>query len=189
MNVGDHVPTDREELLRFAQTTTRVLARPGYALVAALVGSAALTAFVASQNQNLFLTVVVFGEAAAPARLSFLLDLYPLVGPQYGTVRGGLLVLTSGLVGANVALATDRVRELGLVAREGWVGAGSVLVGALGAGCAACGSAAAGALLSTVGVTASVAVLPLDGAEFLLVAIGGLTVSLYSLTDDAACRR
>lgn len=189
MSVGDYVPTASEEWRRFGRTTVRIVGRPTSLLVAVLAASAALTAFVASQNLNLFLTVVVFGEAAVPARLSFLLDLYPIVGPKYGAVRGSLLVLTAGLVGANVAMATHRVRELGLVAREGWVGAGSVLVGALGAGCAACGSVAAGALLSTLGVTASVAVLPLAGIEFLLLAVVGLAASLYSQTDDVACRR
>lgn len=189
MSTFDYAPTDREEWEEFGRTTATVVTRPAYALVTVLAATASLTLFVASQNLNLFLTVVVFGETAVPARLSFLLDLYPFVGPQYGATRGGLLVLTSGLVGANVALAAYRVRTLSLVAREGWFGAGGVLFGALGAGCAACGSAAVAALLSTVGVTVSLTALPLDGIEFLLLGIVGLSISLYTLTQPVACRR
>lgn len=193
MDVLDTVPTSRREWKRLSETTTRVVTRPTYGLVTLLATTGALTLFVASQNLNLFLTVVVFGDSAVAERLAFLVDLYPFLGPLYDPIRGGLLVFTSSLVGVNVALVAYRVGEIGLVAREGWVGAGSVLLGALGAGCAACGSAVVAGLLSTFGIATSVAVLPLNGVEFLLLAVGGLSVSLYTLSEaaagDAACRR
>lgn len=193
MRVLDPVPTSRREWERLSGTTTRVVTRPRYGPVAVLAGAAALTLFVASQNLNLFLTVVVFGESTVAARLAFLLDLYPFVGPLYGAVRGGLLVVTSALVGLNTALVAYRLVELGLLAREGWLGAGGVLFGALGAGCAACGSAALAGIFSTFGIAASVTVLPLNGVEFLLLAVAGLSVALATLTeaidDDPACRR
>lgn len=193
MSVLDGVPTSRRDCGRIVRTTTRVVTGPRYGLLTAFAGAAALSLFVASQNLNLFLTVVVFGESHAAARLAFLLDLYPFVGPLYGPIRGGLLVVTSALVGVNVAIGAYGIVELDRLTQEGWLSASGVLFGALGAGCAACGSAAVAGLLSTLGIAASVTVLPLNGVEFLLLAIGGLSVALATLTDEIAdgpaCRR
>jgi FtsH-binding integral membrane protein len=58
-----------------------------------------------------------------------------------------------------------------------------MVLGTLGAGCAACGSAVMVGLLSLVGVSTSVLFLPLDGLEFALGAVVVLALSIYWLSD------
>jgi FtsH-binding integral membrane protein len=57
------------------------------------------------------------------------------------------------------------------------------VLGTLGAGCAACGSAVLLGLLSLVGVSTTLLFLPLDGLEFALGAVVVLTLSIYWLAD------
>jgi len=58
-----------------------------------------------------------------------------------------------------------------------------VILGALGAGCAACGSAVLAGVLSLVGASGLALLLPLDGVEFAALASVALVLSMYWLAD------
>jgi len=58
-----------------------------------------------------------------------------------------------------------------------------VVLGVLGAGCAACGSTVLVGLLSLLGVSVSLVALPLEGLEFALGAVVVLVLSIYWLAD------
>ena len=75
------------------------------------------------------------------------------------------------------------VREHGLSARGGGGSAAGVVLGALGAGCAACGSAVLAGVLSLVGASGLALFLPLDGAEFAVLASVALLLSMYWLAE------
>lgn len=171
------LPTRAGDWRLVARTARLVLGIPAYALLALAAALAALTAFVVSLNVTFVADTVVGGTLPLAARLTILLELYPFVGTFFGPAQGAVLLLVAALTGINAALATYHVREHGVGLRAGGTSAAGVLLGALGAGCAACGSAVLLGLLSLFGVTGGLLLLPLEGLEF---ALGGLAVLLLS---------
>ena len=160
------------------RTARLVLGGPVYALVAAVAAAVALTGFVLSQNLP-FTGDVLAGRVPVAA----LLQLFPFVGISYGPLTGSVLILVSLLVGVDIALVAYHVREHRLSAEGGGGSIVGVLLGTLGAGCAACGSAILAGVLSLVGAAGLVTLLPLDGLEFALLALVALVLSIHWLAD------
>jgi hypothetical protein len=163
------------------RTARLVLSVPGYAVLGVLTGVLALTVFVVSQNLPLFLDLVVGGSLPLENRLRILLELYPFVGGNFAPGAGLALVLVAALTGVNVTMVVYHFREHGVEVREGSGSLLAVVLGTLGAGCAACGSAVLVSLLSLVGVTGGVTVLPFDGAGFLVLAAVVILLSIHWL--------
>lgn len=164
-----------------ARTCRLVLGGPLYASVAVIASVLALTLFVVSQNLTIVMDLVLGGPLPFGNRLTILAELYPFVGTSFGLAAGALLVLTSALVGINVSLAVYQVRATGLGVETG-SGLGAVVLGTLGAGCAACGSAVLAGLLSLVGATSALTLLPLDGLEFAFLALFAVVLSVHWLS-------
>ncbi|GAA0464150.1 hypothetical protein MUK72_08440 [Halococcus dombrowskii] len=174
------LPTRARDWRLMARTARLVVTIPVYAvlaLVAALVG---LTLFVLSQNLPLA-GFLLSGALPLGNRLVILAEQYPFVGTNYGTFQGVLLVVTALLVGLDVAMVVYHLREHALSAAQGTTSVAGVLLGTLGAGCAACGSAVLAGVLSLFGVTASLTVLPFEGLEFAALALVALVLSLFWL--------
>ena len=190
--LGTVTPTRGDDWRLMGATIREVLTEARYVLLALVGAVVVLTLFVVSQHQNTVMLVVVDGRGVSVGeRLHFLFDLFPFVGPAYGPVRAGLLVAVSALIGLNIALVGYQIAELGLVGREGVLGAFAFLLGTVGAGCAACGSAVLVGILSLFGITGALTFLPFEGMEFLILSILGLVLSIFSVTkaiaSDAAC--
>ena len=180
---GVRLPTGRDDLRLMGRTARLVLTLPVYAAVAVLAAVLSLTAFVASLNVQFVMDVVVGGSLPPASRLTVLAELYPFVGTSFSLAQGTLLVTVALLTGLDVAMATYHFREHGLDLQQGGAGAAGVVLGTLGAGCAACGSAVLLGLLSLLGVSTSLLFLPLDGLEFALGALVVLALSIYWLAD------
>ncbi|WP_435194357.1 hypothetical protein [Natronomonas sp. EA1] len=176
------LPTRRRDWRLMARTGRLVLTVPSYAVFAALVSVAALALFVFSLNLPL-VGFALTGDLAVGARIDLLVSQFPFVGPAFTPLQGILLVGVALLTGLDVAMATYHFREHGVSIQQGGTGAAGVLLGTLGAGCAACGSAVLVGLLSLLGVSTSLLFLPLDGLEFALGALVVLTLSIYWLAD------
>jgi hypothetical protein len=166
-----------------ARTARLVLSVPTYAVVAVVAAVAALTLFVASLNVPLVSSVVVGGSLPLANRLRVLLELYPFVGTSFGTAQGVLLLVVAALSGVDVSMAVYHLREHGLSLQTGGTSLAGVVLGTLGAGCAACGSAVLLGVASLLGVGSSLLFLPLDGLEFALGALVVLLLSIYWLAD------
>ncbi|MEF8788703.1 MAG: hypothetical protein V5A61_01115 [Haloarculaceae archaeon] len=164
------------------RTVRLVLGGPGYALLALLVGLAGLSLFVLSLNTALA-GFALAGDLAPGARLRVLLGLYPFVGSAYGPIQGGLLVLVSVLLGVDVAMATYHFREHRVTVEAGGASAAGVLLGTLGAGCAACGVPILLGVLSLLGLPSAALLLPFDGLEFAALAAVVLVLSVHWLAD------
>ncbi|MFC7019553.1 MULTISPECIES: hypothetical protein [Haloarcula] len=177
------LPTRRDDWRLMARTARLVLTLPAYAGVAVVAAVVALTVFVVSLNVTLVLDLVVSGSLSLSSRLVVLTELYPFVGTSFHPAQGLLLVVVALLAGVDVALAAYHFREHGLDVQQGGAGAAGLLLGTLGAGCAACGSAVLLGLLSLLGVSTSLLFLPLDGLEFALLALVVLTLSVYWLAE------
>jgi hypothetical protein len=172
------LPTRVGDWRLMGRTARLVLGVPAYAAVAVVAAVVALSGFVLSQNLP-FAGDVLSGHVPATA----LLELYPFVGTSYDPLTGLLLLLVSALVGVDIALVAYHVREHRLSAEGGGGSLVGVLLGALGAGCAACGSAVVAGLLSLVGAAGFLTLLPFDGREFALLALVALVLSIHWLAD------
>jgi hypothetical protein len=177
------LPTDRDDWRLMGRTARLVLSVPAYAALAIVAAITALTLFVVSLNVTLVADVVVGGALPLENRLTILLELFPFVGTSFGAVQGALLLVVGALSGVDVAMAVYHFREHGISIRSGGTSAAGIILGTLGAGCAACGSAVLLGLLSLLGVTTSLLFLPLDGLEFALGAVVVLVLSIYWLAD------
>jgi hypothetical protein len=166
-----------------ARTVRLVVSLPVYAAVAVLGTLATLSLFVVSQNLDLVSNVVLGGSLPLASRLVVYTSLYPFVGPDYTVATATVLTATAVAVGANVAVLVYHLREHRLAAPESAGSVGAVVLGTLGAGCAACGSAVLAGVLSLVGVSASLTVLPLDGLEFALLALVVAVLATHWLAD------
>jgi len=176
------LPTRGGDWRLLGRTLRLVLAIPGYALFGAVVAALALSLFVFSQN----LALVSFALQAplAPGdRIDILLGLYPFLGTSFEPATGALLVVVALLVGADIALVAYHLREHDLRAAESGGSVVGVVLGVLGAGCAACGSAVLVGVLSLVGAGGLVTALPLEGLEFTLLAVLVLVLSMYWLAE------
>jgi hypothetical protein len=180
---GVRLPTRGRDWRLMGRTARLVLTLPTYAVLAALASVASLTAFVVSLNIPLVMNLVVGGSLDLAGRLTILTELYPFVGTSFTPPQGLLLIAVALLTGVDIAMATYHFREHGLDLQQGGAGAAGVVLGTLGAGCAACGSAVLLGLLSLVGVTGGLLFLPLEGLEFALGAVVILTLSIYWLAD------
>lgn len=185
------VPTRKTDWRLLGRTLREVLGIPRYALLATGSTYGVLSLFVISQNLDLIGQFVLFNDLPLGTRLSFLFDLYPLAGPTYTLGHALMLLGVSIAIGVNIAMIGYQLAELNLIGREGVAGAAGVVLGTFGAGCAACGTAILGGALSVAGITGVIAILPLDGREFLVIALALLVLSGYSLAkavaSDAAC--
>jgi hypothetical protein len=176
------LPTRSRDWRLMARTARLVLSVPGYAVLAVVVAVAALSLFVFSLNAPL-VGFAVTGALPLGARVELLVRQFPFLGPAFTPLQGVLLVCVAALTGVDVTMATYHFREHGVSLREGGTGAAGVVLGTLGAGCAACGSAVLVGLLSLFGVSTSLLFLPLDGLEFALGALVVLTLSVFWLAD------
>lgn len=178
---GVRLPTRVEDWRLMGRVTRLVLTIPGYAAIAIVTTIVALTTFVISLNIPLVVDLVVGGSLPLDTRLRVLVELYPFVGTAFGPLQGGLLLIVAAITGIDLALVAYQFRKHGVALREGGTASVGALLGALGAGCAACGSALLVGILSLLGVQASLLFLPLDGLEFALAALVVLTLSVYWL--------
>ena len=160
-----------------------MLSIPAYAVFAVLAAWLALTGFALSQNLTLTSDLIVGGSLPLADRLTLVIEQYPFVGTSYGVVDGLALLVVVTLVGGNLALVAYHVREHDLSAAGSGGSAVGVLLGILGAGCAACGSAILLGVLSLFGASGLVLLLPLGGLELSLLAVVALLVSTYWLAD------
>ncbi|WP_331235670.1 hypothetical protein [Natronorarus salvus] len=177
------LPMRSADWQRMGRTTRLVLVSPLYAAIAAVTGLIGITTFVVAQNVALVRDLVVFGPLPMENRLGILVNLYPFIGDGFGTLSSILLVLTGVLTGTNIALLVYHLREHNLSLGASSGSFGGVVLGTLGAGCAACGSAVLAGFFGILGVFGISVTLPLDGMEFALAAILALVLSLHWLAD------
>jgi len=176
------LPTRSADWRLMGRTARLVVTAPTYAVVALVGAVLALTAFVASLNVTLVADTLSLPIGTA-AKVETLLSLYPFVGSAYTAVQGGLLVVVALALGVNLAMLAYHFREHGFSLQQSGGSVAGAVLGALGAGCAACGSAILLGILSLLGISTSLLWLPLDGLEFAVLALAVVLLSTYWLAD------
>ena len=176
------LPTRRADLVLVGTTAWRVCSRPWYALAAILVSGLVLTTFAAAENLDLFVFALT-GPLTLAGRLSILGSQYPFLGVTTYPLSEALLILLAIAGGINGAIAIYHFREHGLSIRDGGGGLLGLIVATLGVGCPTCGTAVLAGLLSLVGVTGGLSVLPFEGLSVAVLGLGMLGLSSYWLAE------
>ena len=180
--VSRRLPVSGADWRLLARTLRLVLSIPAYTGVAVVAGVASLALFVFSQNLSL-VSFALTGPLPLENRMTILLEQFPFVGTSYTLVTGLALLVVAGLVGANVSLVTYHLREHRVGLKQGSGSLVGVVLGVVGAGCAACGSAILAGVLSLVGATGLLTAFPYEGLEFSGLAVLALLLSMYWLAD------
>ena len=177
------LPTRTRDWRLLVRTARLVLSLPVYAAVALVAATASLTLFVVSQNLTLVSDLVLSGTLPLDSRFVVLAELYPFVGTSFSLAAGIGLLLVAAAVGVDVAMVVYHLREHSLSVEGGGSGLLGVALGTLGAGCAACGPAILVGILSLVGATGLLTLLPFEGLELTGLALLTLVLSMYWLAD------
>lgn len=177
------LPTGRDDWKRLGRALRVVLGTPAHAVLAAVVAALSLGVFIFSRNLSLLIDVVLFGDVSFDAKLGIVTGMYAGVLTVSEPLTAIVLVTLAVLLGVNVSLFAYYLRTHDLTLRRGSGSVGSIVLGTLGAGCASCGSAVLAGVLSLVGGTWVMALLPLEGLEFSLLAIPLILVSTFWIAD------
>ena len=171
----------------------RVFRHGRYALAAALVAYAVVSAAVFLSNLSL-ITQVLAAEVSVLTKLSFVLSLYGSLGSNFSVFSAVLVMVTAALFGVNIALLTFYIRrrqEAAGAATAHVASIGGIVSAALGIGCAACGSVVLTALLGLLGAGGLILALPFHGVEFGVLGLILLLVSIIYLArrinDPVVC--
>ncbi len=179
---------------------SEVFVRPSYIALASVLAIAAFLFAVWLPNFGLISEVFSTSGAPLAARINIMLALLGGIGTNFSVFSAGYTIAVATLFGINLAMVVYSLKrtslrasfaEVATKAEQGFggrtrvgpsgqsfaAGVGGIASGALGIGCAACGSFILTAVLSSVGAAGALAILPLRGGEF-----GILGVLLLSLS-------
>lgn len=166
----------------------QVFARFSYIALAGGLAGAALGFALWFPNLALISAVLAEPDEPLAAKLGILLSLLGALGTNFSLFSATYTVAIAVLFGINTAMIVFLLKQRRTVAagQNIVLGSGGMASGALGIGCAACGSLVASAALSFVGGAGAVAAMPLNGGEFGLLGVALLLVSLFFISRNIA---
>ena len=172
----------------------QVFAHFSYLALAGLLASMAFLFAVWFPNFGLIGGIFANPSVSLGEKLSFAISLLGGIGTNFSPLSASYTIAIAVLFGANTSmivylLTRKRAARLG---QNIAIGSGGMASGALGMGCAACGSLIFGAALPFIGAAGALAMLPLQGEEFGILGVALLLVSLSllsrTITASASCQ-
>lgn len=163
----------------------RVFGEARYIGLAILVAFLVLSAAVLSPHVGTIYQVALSDSFSVWNTTHFIGRLYGSLGTNFTLLAAVNTLVISMLLGLNIAMLVYYIRRRQMVVKDRHVqltGIGGLVSGVLGVGCAACGSVIVTATAGLFGVPGLLLFLPLHGAEFGILAIALLLVSLYYIT-------
>jgi len=136
------------------------------------------------RNLQLLGEVVASSLFSFPEKILLFVRFLGGITTSVSALTAFLIVLTALLFGINIAFFIYFLRKNKRLAggRAGTVAASGLVSGIFGVGCASCGAFLLTALLSSVGASGLITFFPLQGAEFNILSIILLSVSIVLLT-------
>lgn len=130
---------------------------------------------------NIGLLAEVFGVSSTPleTKLKLAWSLLGGIRTNFSLLSAGYTIAISALFGVNISMVVyflKRTRD-NLARKDVAAGVSGIASGALGIGCAACGSFILSTTFSFLGVASALAILPLRGGEF-----GILSIALFAFS-------
>lgn len=165
-----------------------VFVRPAYLGLAALIGVVAFVAQLWLPNYRLIAAVFATPQVAFPVKAQLLASLLGGLTTNFDAVAAFSAVAVPLLFGMAIAMIAYflRRRRAQLPRGEIAAGLGGAASGAIAAGCAACGSFLLVTILSFLGATGALALLPLRGGELGLLSIALLFLSIVLIARRIA---
>lgn len=165
-----------------------VFANTSYIAFASALAIAAF--FFAVWLPNFGLIGEVFGTSSAPlgAKLKIAVSLLGGIGTNFSFLSAGYTIAIAILFGVDISMVVYFLkRTRARLARQDLAAVfGGAASGALGIGCAACGSFILSATLASLGAAGALAILPLRGGEFGILSVVLLLVSLALISKKIA---
>jgi hypothetical protein len=162
----------------------RVFREWTYILIAVAV---ALVVFILATwlpNLGLVWKITVSPSVPLLDKVHILASLVGSIRTNFSTFSAVYTTAVAVLFGVNTAMVTYYVKLRRRLSRQmgqaaALAGVGGVASGFFGIGCAACGTFVVGPILSFVGATGLIALLPFDGQEFGLLGVAMLGFSIF----------
>lgn len=166
----------------------QVFVRYSYITLACLLAVAVLVFALWFPNLALIAAVLTEPNASIATKFGILLSLLGAIATNYSLFSAAYTVAIAVLFGVNVSMIVFllKQRRTAAAGQSIALSTGGMTTGALGIGCAACGSLLASSALSFVGGAGLLAVLPLNGGEFGFLAVALLLVSLFLIARTIA---
>lgn len=127
------------------------------------------------------LSILWLSSAPIADKITLPVGLLASITTNFTALSALYTVTIAVLSGINVALVVELVRKRRIVTGGVVAGGAGIFAGALGVGCAACGSLILTALIGTTLGTGALALLPLGGGEFGILGVGLLGYATYLL--------
>lgn len=177
------LPTSRADWRLLGRTIRLVLGGPrylGFAMVVALLAAIAMSL---TQNLQYNVDILLYGDLPLDTKLELVQLQLPFFGEAFDRNRGLLIYTIAALTGTNVAMLAYHVLEHDLSVEGSSGSAAGVVLGTIGAGCAACGPGILAGVVGIVGGAGLLANLPYEGLEFSMLAVVVLVLSMYWLAE------
>lgn len=162
-----------------------VFRRPGYLTLAVLVAVLVMGVLLWLFNIGLLITIWQSGSITLYDKLLFIPQGYASLFTNFDSPAAASVVLVSTLAGINAALAIYIYRSARKITGSG-KGAGAVLAGVIGSGCAVCGTGILGPIFAAFGATISASLSGIIGLVANIAAIALLAYSIFGLSIQAA---
>lgn len=166
----------------------QVFAHAGYILLASALALAVFLFAVWFPNFDLMGEVFSAPGVAFTAKLQIALSLLGGIVTNFSLFSAGYTIAIAVLFGINTAMIVYLLKQKRAVAtgQNFAIGSGGMASGALGIGCAACGSLVVSTVLSSFGAAGALALLPLQGEEFGILGAVLLVVSVSLMSRKIA---
>jgi hypothetical protein len=155
-----------------------VLTSPKYFIISLLLAPVFVFMLILPNDYNLILDVVIFGNISITDKILIFYKILPLTGTyNYSILTDLLIYFVSVAMSINITLLFYHFKEHNLNMSDSAGGTIATLIAVLGSGCASCGSTLIFGLFSLFGFSGLLTQLPLEGAEFLILAFLVTTLS------------
>lgn len=154
----------------------KVFSKPFYLLFALLTSTVVLLFVLWLPNFRLLILTLFSSQISFLEKVKFVLSSFAILNSNFTPISAFLTIIVAFLAGINFMILIYAFREQKyLIKNSGGLSAFGLTAGLLGMGCASCGSL----ILSLVGFSGAITILPLGGQEFYWLAIILLIWSLY----------
>lgn len=167
---------------------SEVFSRSSYIIGAVALALVVFAFAVLLPNLSLLNEVVLRSSALLETKVNITLSLLGGIRTNFSAASATYTILIAVLVGVNVAMIVYLLRKRSrLLGQKGTAaGLGGIASGALGIGCAACGSFLLSTMLASLGAASALAILPLKGGEFGIMSVGLLGATLGIVSNKIA---
>lgn len=178
----------KKYIINLQATWSEVFSRTSYIVGAVSLALVVFVFAVLLPNLALLNEVVFRSSAPLATKVNLTLSLLGGIQTNFSALSATYTILIAILVGVNIAMIVYLVRKRrGMLGQKGAaLGAGGAISGALGVGCAACGSFLLSTILASFGAASALALLPLKGGEFGIASVALLCVTLGIVSNKIA---